>query len=47
MQDLEWLIVPFLLEMVVLAYVVLPRNKGEARDRGTEAANHPRARNQR
>jgi hypothetical protein len=47
MQDLEWLIVPFLLEMVVLAYIVLPRNKGEARHRSTETANRPRARNER
>jgi hypothetical protein len=46
MQDLEWLIVPFLLEMAALAYVVLPRNKGESRDRGTETANRPRARNE-
>jgi hypothetical protein len=38
MQDLQWLLIPFLLELVALAYVVLPRTKSEARDRDTETA---------
>jgi hypothetical protein len=45
MQDLQWLIIPFLLELVALAYVILPRTQGEARDRGTERADRLRAHN--
>jgi hypothetical protein len=45
MQDLQWLLIPFLLELVALAYFVVPRTKSEARDRETETPDRLRAQN--
>lgn len=33
MQDFEWLIIPFLVELVVLAYVLLIKTGNEISDR--------------
>jgi hypothetical protein len=38
MQDFEWLIIPFLIELFVLAYVLLIKTGNEVSDRGNAPA---------